>query len=203
MRKLRYSLWTLLAIALCGGAFLYWNGALPQKGASVAAPRPVAGIKVGGPFTLTNHLGEAVTNENYAGKYLFVYFGFASCPAICPTELHKMTRALNGINAEQRAKIQPLFITIDPQRDTVEMLKGYMSLFHPDFVGLSGTDDQIKQVLKDWKVYAAKVDDPSLTEYTMDHSSYIYILSPQGDLLHLFRITDTAAQITEALAGLD
>lgn len=145
----------------------------------------------GGPFTLTNHLGQSVTDKDFTGKYRLIYFGFTFCPAICPTELAKITSALN-ILGERSKGIQPIFVTVDPERDTVEKMKNYVSLFHPSLVGLTGTPDQIKSMLKTYKIYAAKVDDPNLTEYTMDHSSFIYFMAPDDRLLHIFKIGDSA-----------
>ncbi len=149
----------------------------------------------GGPFTLTNHLGQNVTDKDYTGKYRLIYFGFTFCPAICPTELSKMTSVMNDLG-DRSKEIQPLFMTVDPERDTVEKMKNYVSLFHSSLIGLTGTSDQIKSVLKDYKIYAAKVDDPSLSEYTMDHSSFIYFIAPDDRLLHIFRINDSADVMT-------
>lgn len=145
----------------------------------------------GGPFTLTDHNGKTVTEKNYGGTYKLIYFGFTFCPAICPTELAKITSALNTLGEDSK-KIQPLFITVDPERDTVEKMKSYVGLFHPSLVGLTGTPEQIKATTKAYKIYAAKVQDPSLSEYTMDHSSFVYLIAPDGRLLYIFKSSDDA-----------
>ena len=150
---------------------------------------PVSTDAFGGTYTLTNHLGETVTDKDLEGQYQLLYFGFTYCPAICPTELSKMTEALNMLGDEADA-IQPVFITVDPERDTVEVMKNYIELFHTRFIGYTGTTEQIEHIKKLYKVYSAKVDDPSLSEYTVDHSSYIYFIDPQGRLLSLFKIDD-------------
>ena len=157
---------------------------------------PVAAGNFGGAYTLTNHMGESVTDQTYSGQYQLIYFGFTYCPAICPTELSKMTTVLNELGAEAD-QIQPLFISVDPERDTVDVMKNYVSLFHPRFIGLTGTVEQIEAIKKAYKVYSAKVDDPQMTEYTVDHSSYIYFMDPEGQLLGLYKITDTAEKGTE------
>lgn len=198
MKKLRLVLWLCVAVALCVSGGLYLQRA--AKDADDAAyTSPVAGIKVGGPFTLTNHRGETATDADFADKYRLVYFGFTYCPAICPTELHKMTRALKELGPDLAAQIYPIFITIDPERDTAAAMQRYMTLFDPSFTGLTGTPDQIAKVLKDWKVYAAKVQQDGMADYTMDHSSYIYFLSPSGELLNLFRVHDTADTMATAI----
>lgn len=155
------------------------------------AQSPVAADTFGGPYTLVTHMGEEVTDQTFSGRYQLIYFGFTFCPAICPTELAKMTQALNGLG-DKGEDITPLFISVDPERDTVEVMKGYVKLFHPRLIGLTGTVEQVEVVKKSYKVYAAKVEDPAMTEYTVDHSSYIYFMDPQGRLLSLFKTDDTA-----------
>ncbi|NCT41336.1 MAG: SCO family protein [Alphaproteobacteria bacterium] len=168
-----------------------------SKGAS-----PIAGLEIGGPFSLTNHLGEAVTQETYADQYKLIYFGFTFCPAICPTELQKVSRVMKALEKnkpEIAAQFQPLFITIDPTRDTVPVMKDYVSLFHPKIIGLTGTQPQIDFVTKAYRIFARKVEDPDsdnpAEDYTMDHSSYLYLMGPEGNLLGLYRMDDDADYI--------
>jgi protein SCO1/2 len=183
-------------LALAGIAFMVTkDGSSNTPGRLVA----VTGDAFGGPFTLTNHMGESVTEQDFAGRHRLIYFGFTYCPAICPTELSKIAAALTQLG-EQAAAVQPLFITVDPARDTPEKLKPYVAMFHPALIGLTGTEDQIKDVLKAYKIYAAKVDDPNLTEYTMDHSSFIYLIGPDDRLLHIFRMQDTAETMAAVTA---
>lgn len=98
-----------------------------------------------------------MTEKDYAGSYTLVFFGFATCPEVCPTELQKMAQALEILGEEKAAKIQPIFITVDPERDTAEALKVYVAEFHPKLVGLTGTAEQIEAVKKAYRVYASKV----------------------------------------------
>ncbi|MCB1417436.1 MAG: SCO family protein, partial [Nitratireductor sp.] len=150
------------------------------SGSSVASIEPAAGnavdgAKVGGPFSLIDHHGNPVTNESYAGSYKMIFFGFTHCPEICPTELGKMTTVLNTLGDEANM-IQPLFITTDPERDDPETMQEYVEQFHPRLFGLTGTPEQIKNKEKTYKVYAAKVQDPNMSEYTMDHSAYTFLM---------------------------
>lgn len=197
MRLIRIIILSIVAFII-GAGWAFWDirnnpGASIDKGSRSV---PVAGVKIGGPFTLTDHNGKVVTDQDYAGSYKLIYFGFTFCPSICPTELQKMTKAMNALGEQSKA-VQPLFITIDPERDTVDVMKDYISLFGSRFVGLTGTTDQIGDVLKSYRVFAQKAQDPSMDEYTMDHSSFIYFMSPEGDLLAIYRVQDSADTIAD------
>jgi protein SCO1 len=171
----------------------------PGKIADENALIAVTDDAFGGPFTLTDHNGKRVSEKDFTGKYRLIYFGFTYCPAICPTELSKITAALNTLG-DKGKDIQPLFITIDPERDTPEKMKSYVSLFHPKLIGLSGSPDEIKSVLKGYKIYAAKRQDESMSDYTMDHSSYIYLIAPDDRLLHIFKMEDKADVMADIIA---
>lgn len=151
----------------------------------------------GGPFTLTDHNGKTVTEKDFTGKYRLIYFGFTFCPAICPTELSKITAALKTMGPDAD-KILPIFVTVDPARDTPDKMKSYVSLFHPKLVGLTGTPGQIKAMLKEYKIYAARRQDPQMSEYTMDHSSFIYFMAPDDRLLRIFKVDDSADDIARS-----
>ncbi len=148
----------------------------------------------GGPFTLVNQNNETVTEKDFDGKKRLIYFGFTYCPAICPTELQKITAALNNIG-DQANDITPIFITVDPERDTVDVMRQYVDLFHPNFIGLTGSKDQIEEAKNSYKIYAAKVQDDTMSDYTMDHSSFIYYIDENNDLRRIFKVTDTAEDI--------
>lgn len=157
----------------------------------------VVATGIGGPFTLIDQDGKTVTEKDFAGKSLLIYFGFASCPAICPTELQKISLAYKALPADIQKNIQPIFITVDPERDTQSVLKGYVALFMPELIGLGGRVEQIDAVKKTFKVYAAKV--PEGDDYTMDHSSFIYLMGPDGTLQALFKTADKADFITKRI----
>jgi protein SCO1/2 len=152
----------------------------------------------GGPFTLQNQDGETVTQEDFEGEYRLIYFGFTYCPAICPTELQKISAALKQLG-EKGENILPVFISVDPERDTIQVMKNYVEMFHPRLVGLTGTVQQVEQAKKSYKIYSAKVKDDTMTEYTVDHSSFIYFMNPEGDLLRIFKTEDTAEDMVNVI----
>lgn len=150
-------------------------------GSSASAP------SVGGPFTLVNHHGETVTEQDFRGRFMLVYFGFTFCPDVCPTELGVMAAAVKALG-EKGERVTPVLFSIDPERDTPEVLARYVALFHPRLVGLTGTPEQVDAAAKAWHVYYAKVEDESVSEaYTMDHSSIVFLMGPDGEYLKLFR----------------
>ncbi|PKQ02243.1 MAG: SCO family protein, partial [Alphaproteobacteria bacterium HGW-Alphaproteobacteria-12] len=130
--------------------------------------------QVGGPFTLVNDAGETVTDETFRGRYMLIYFGFTFCPDVCPTELGIMSAALDQLGDEAE-KVQPLFVTIDPERDTPEVMARYVTLFHPRLTGLTGTPEQIAHIAKAYHVFYRKAEDETSTDYTMDHSSIVFL----------------------------
>lgn len=157
------------------------------------------GADIGGPFTLQDQNGETVTDKDYTGQYKLLYFGFTFCPSICPTELQKIFAAYTELSPEQQEQVTPIFISVDPERDTVPVMKDYVELFHPDLVGLTGSVEQIEAVKQEYRIYAAKVKDDSMSDYTVDHSSYIYLMDPNDQLIDIFKIDNTAADILKTL----
>ena len=152
------------------------------------------GVSVGGPFSLTDHTGKPVTEKSWPGKYKLVFFGYTSCPDTCPTTLQKLTAVMQQLDPKGE-KIVPLFVTVDPERDTVKVLAEYMTHFSPFIVGLTGTEAQIKGVEESYKVYAAKQPGQSKDDYAgymEDHSAYIYLMSPDDKLLQTFGFDETA-----------
>ena len=135
---------------------------------------------IGGAFALVGSDGQTVTDHSFPDKYKLIYFGYTSCPDVCPTTMADLTIALKKMGAKADA-IQPLFITIDPARDTSDLLKAYAAQFWPGLIGLTGTADQIAAVEKQYRVYAAihrTGDGPN--DYQMDHSSIFYLMAPDG-----------------------
>lgn len=184
----------LAAIGLCLGALIAGISALSsKKNDNTPAILNVAGV--GGPFELTDQDGKIRSEKDFAGKYKLIYFGFTSCPAICPTELQKTAEAYKELSDSQKDQIQMIFITVDPERDTSKVLKKYVGLFDPSMVGLTGTPEQIEAVKSEFKVYAAKVPDGD--DYTMDHSSFIYFMSPDDTLITLFKTQQTATEMED------
>lgn len=181
----------ILLIAAGIGSYAYMNRGLhgPQ-GSGVAL--------VGGPFSLVDQDGRRVTEKDFRGRYMLVFFGYTYCPDVCPTELQVMTAALDQLGAEAD-RIQPVFVSVDPARDTPEVLKAYVGNFGPRLVGLTGTPEEVAAIAKAYRVYYAKAGgSSSSTDYLMDHSSIIYLMGPDGRFVkHMPYTTDAAKLATE------
>jgi len=161
---------------------------------------PSGRVNVGGDFTLVDQNGVTRTQADFAGKYTLIYFGFTYCPDVCPTALDVMGRAMEIVAQsapDKAAAIQPLFISVDPARDTVEALADYVRYFHPRLVGLTGSPEQIKLALQRYKVYAARVATPEegSDSYTMDHSSLFYLMDQQNRFVHHFDHTKSPEEM--------
>lgn len=172
-----------------------------QNGNDESSSLPLVAPGIGGTFTLINQDGKTVTEKDFANKYLLIYFGFTYCPAICPTELQKITEAYHALPKAWQDRIQPIFITIDPERDTPEIIKNYVGLFMPELIGLTGTQSQIEAIKKVYKVYGAKV--PEGNTYTMDHSSFIYFMDMNNKPMAMFKTSDNADKIAKTIPTLD
>lgn len=141
---------------------------------------------IGGPFTLVNQEGKTVTDADFHGQYILVYFGYTYCPDVCPTSLTLIADALDLLG-DKAQKVTPIFITIDPERDDPASMKMYIEHFHPRLQGLTGTPEQIKAVAKSYKAYYAKVGDGyDDGDYSMDHSSITYLMGPDGKFVTHF-----------------
>ena len=141
-------------------------------------------VKIGGPFTLTDHTGRQVTEKDFQGKAMLIFFGYTFCPDVCPTSLTEISAAMDKLGP-MAAQVVPILVSVDPERDTPEVLKDYVAHFHPSIVGLTGTQEQIKQAAKAYRVFYAKVVDEGGDKdaYLMDHSSVIYLMGPNGKFL--------------------
>jgi len=184
-----------IALVVAASAIiLVWNHYLQPMimGTERGAPAVTSGMKsvgqpkIGGPFQLVNQDGKTVTQADFAGKYMLMYFGYTFCPDVCPTSLTEMSGALDLLGAKA-AKVTPIFVTVDPERDTPDQLKMYVEHFHPNLVGLTGTQDQVAAAAKVFKAYYAKVGDGyDDNDYLMDHSSITYLMGPDGKFVTHF-----------------
>jgi cytochrome oxidase Cu insertion factor (SCO1/SenC/PrrC family) len=157
---------------------------------------------IGGPFTMINQKGETVTDKTYAGQYMLVFFGFTNCEDVCPTELQVMTAAFNQMGP-LADKITPLFVSIDPDRDTPEAMKDYVSNFYPRLQGLTGTPDQVAAIARAYHVFYAKVpDSKDPKNYEMDHSSILYLMGPDGKFLKHFVYSTDAKLLAEDIESM-
>ncbi|WP_413204548.1 SCO family protein [Rhodospirillum sp. A1_3_36] len=154
---------------------------------------------IGGPFELVNGQGEAVTDKDFAGKDMLIYFGYTYCPDVCPTNLSLIGAALDKLTPEQREHITPIFITIDPERDTPDVVGNYATAFYPTMVGLTGTPEQVAAAARAYKVYYKKVEEKGDAPYLMDHSSITYLMGPDGKFLTHFSHGTTPEKMAEIL----
>lgn len=199
-RKLPVKIWIGIGIftAIIVASGLWISMSTPK----VSQNRPLSlatSVSIGGSLdNLVNQDGKVVMDKDFLGKYRLVYFGFTNCPSECPIGLQTMASALEivGYNSP---KIQPIFITVDSARDTPDVLRTYVKNFSPRLIGLTGERKQLKQVKEEYKVYAAKVEDEKMSSYVMNHSSFIYLMGPDGKYITMFQHTiapkDLAAQL--------
>lgn len=201
----RILLIVVLGLMLAGGGLLAWSLVQPpQPGGIVSSKTSSSGSAlIGGPFTLTDQTGERRSEADLEGRYALVYFGYTYCPDICPTSLSTMTQAIDLLAEHAPDKAQavlPVFITIDPARDTVEALKSYAEHFHPRLMALTGTEQEVAAAAKAYRIFYQRVEEPSASDYLMDHSSVIYLMGPDGSYLTHFTHASTAEDIAKALA---
>jgi protein SCO1 len=172
---------TLLAGGVMLGTVLQLRG---SDYGSVTTSGPAA---IGGPFTLVSMNGQDVSNQTYRGKWVLIYFGYTFCPDACPTALSNISVALEKLGSDA-SKLQPLFVTVDPQRDTREVLSDYLKSFDPRIIGLTGTKDQIDTLIREFRLYVKQEkSDGDGDSYLVSHSSYIYLMNPQGKFVNVIQ----------------
>jgi protein SCO1/2 len=162
-----------LALAACSGG----NGDPPLEGAAI-----------GGPFTLTDQDGRTVTDRDYAGRYRIMYFGFTHCPDVCPTDLAVIGQALRRFESSdpaRAAQVTPVFVSVDPERDSPAVLKEYVAAFHPRLVGLTGTPQQVADMIRRYGAYGAKEPPGKGGGYNVNHSRLAELIGPQGEPIAL------------------
>jgi protein SCO1/2 len=165
----------LLVAAMAGGLIWHESDSVPGLGRTVTS----GVIQVGGPYRLIDQDGKPRSSADFRGRYQLIYFGYSFCPDVCPTTLGVISSALDKLGVDS-GRIVPVFITIDPERDTPAVLKKYMAAFGPQFVGLTGSVADIAKVEKEYRVYAKKQPLEGKSGYGMDHSSVIYLIGPNG-----------------------
>lgn len=152
---------------------------------------------LGGPFTLTATDGRAVTDQTYRGKWMLIYFGYTSCADACPTALNNMGVALDRLGREAAA-VQPVFITVDPTHDTREALAEYLKSFDPHIVALTGSEEQIAAIVKEYRVYV-EVQPGSGGDHIINHSSFYYLINPEGKFLRVIAADVSGEELAERL----
>lgn len=186
----------------CTVAVLVLLAGLPIAYLTWPAPVPVSaaireGAQIGGPFALQDHHGRRVTDATFSGRWTLVFFGFTHCPDVCPTTLSHVARVMAGLG-EQAERVQPLFITLDPERDTPQVLADYTAFFDRRILGLVGTQDQTRQVADAYNVYFKKVG--SGDTYMLDHSTALYLMGPDGTFIRHYAETMPADAMAQDIA---
>jgi protein SCO1/2 len=191
-RMLYAAMGVLLAALLIGaGGFLWLSGGGGN-----------GSIGIGGPFTLEDGNGKPVSDKDFRGRYMLVYFGYTFCPDVCPTTLSAVADAMDKLGPAA-SRIQPLFITVDPKRDTPEVVKQYAAAFGPKIEGLTGTPEEIADVAKEYRVYYAEHRTGSgPNDYSMDHSSVLYLMNPDGGFVAPVRADQSGDEIAANLKKL-
>lgn len=167
-----------------------------------AQPPPLSGALIGGPFALTGSDGRVVRDSDFAGKYRIMYFGYTSCPDICPTDLQNIGQAmikLQKSDPKLAAKVVPIFVSVDPERDTPELVGRFAAAFSPSIIGLTGTQAQIDAVTKEYAVVAQKGDKNAEGGYLINHSSQAYLMSPDNKPLALLPADESADAVLSEL----
>ena len=171
----------LIAVILAGAVWYLGDPARRTPTTTVTVTEAVGPTNIGGPFTLTDQNGARRSDAEFRGKYMLIFFGYTFCPDVCPTTLSVMGAALDqlGKNAD---RIVPIFITVDPARDKPEVLKAYLSAFGPNFVGLTGSEEEIQAVAKSYRVYIQAHKEQG-ENYAVDHSGIVYLMDKKGGFL--------------------
>lgn len=196
MKKVRASLWIAVALAATGFAAL----SMMERGQEVATMRvdPQA-ARFAADFELTDHNGMMQADEDFRGRWMLVFFGFTNCPDVCPMGLATIAQVMDDLGSKSEA-VQPLFITIDPERDTPGVLATYVPQFGSGILGLSGTPDQIERTAKTFKIYYQKIEEAASPDgYTMGHTSAFLLFDPQGDFVRLYEYNQEPAVILSDL----
>ena len=179
IRRLVIVLWAVVFVVVLGiGARLYLMSGDDMDVVTAAPPSAAA---LGGPFTLLDHRGATVTDKDFRGRWMLIYFGYTFCPDVCPTSLGVMAEAMDLLGDRGEAVV-PLFISVDPARDTPAHLADYVTNFHPRMVGLTGTPEQVAATAKAYRVYYARGESTGDDgkDYLVDHTSIVYLIDPEG-----------------------
>lgn len=160
-----------------------------------------AETSVGGSFTLTDQNGKQISDSDFRGKFMMVFFGFTNCPDLCPTTALIMSQTMEQLKDDAK-NVVPIFISIDPERDTPDVLKTWLANFNPAFVGLTGTKEQLDKLQANYKTYSLKVDDKNAPDgHSFDHSGYIYLMDKAGKFLIVFTADSSPQTIASKITG--
>jgi len=184
------------------GAFWYYLQTKKEKDDIMQREEECSKVDIGNSdFTLTDHTGARVSKKDFLGKWLLLYFGFTHCPDICPEELDRITEIVNKINMDKNTPdLLPIFMSVDPRRDTPEAMTEYLKDFHPTFVGLTGTEEEIKLATKSFRVYYSLGPKDDDNDYIVDHSIIMYLMDPRGQFVDYYG--SRATPIADVVSGI-
>lgn len=189
----------LSVIAFIGGLVVAQQFLSNKQTVGESKMTPIAGKQFGGDFTLTPKDGKPVSLSDYRGKIVVLYFGYASCPDVCPTSLAVIGSAMKSLSESELADVQGLFVSVDPERDNGEKLQKFAQYFHKNFDGVTGTPEEIQQVARQYGSYFAKVETDSALSYLMDHTSTTFIIGRDGKFVSSEPHGATAAEVADAI----
>jgi len=181
----------LALIGLGGGLVVYYVRTEKEKKTEERKKeekKSLGKVAIGGPYELVDHNGEPKSDKDFRGQWILIYFGFTHCPDICPDELEKMAKVVDRIDGLANApmKLQPLFISVDPERDDPESVKEYLKEFHPRLIGLTGSLEQVKKCCKNYRVYYSAGPQDEDKDYIVDHTVIMYLVDPDGEFKDYF-----------------
>lgn len=153
---------------------------------------------IGGSFQMENHLGENVSDKDFLGKYSLVFFGFTNCKTVCPVGMSKMGRVMGELPDKVKSQIQPIFVSVDPKRDSIKVISKYIKIFGKDFIGLRGSKQQTKDMVKKYRGFYRKVDEAD-GDYMMDHSDIIYLMDKTGKYVAHFSSSSKKSEIVKKI----
>jgi protein SCO1/2 len=192
----------LAIVVILSAVYFYMKGA--------ASPPPTPGVNtsssgpsIGGPFALVDQDGKRVTDQDFRGRFMLVYFGYTHCPDQCPLGLETLTKALEEMPAEAAGKVQPLFVTVDPERDTPAVMKDYVANVYPRLIGLTGSPDEVTGVVKSYRMYVKK-NEPEKAggDYLVDHTAFTFLMGKDGRYLAHFSAGTTAEEMAKRTTAL-
>jgi len=192
-----------IAVMIIVGGFGIWRTTSFNRQSPADRAQALSSIPIEGKFSLIDHNGRAVTQDDFRGKYTLVFFGYTYCPDVCPTALQDIGLIMDGLGVDAK-KVVPLFVSIDPERDTVEAMKDYVENFHPSIIGLTGSPNAVAAAAKSFHAYYAKVvpdkDEPD--DYLMSHSARLYLMGPDTKPVTYFQYGETVENMTKKIKGI-